>query len=189
MIFPRLDIHSHNNNRAYNAIINISPEDDILPDIYYSIGIHPWSTHLATPSMLDALTQKAHNKQIVAIGETGLDALKGGNIETQTELFKFHIKLSEQVGKPLIIHAVKTFPQIINLKQEHSPRQPWIIHGFRGKPELAKELLKHGFFISLGEKFNKETASIIPEDRLFYESDESPLSIKEIIAHINYYRQ
>lgn len=185
MIFPRIDIHTHDPSRTDSAIINISPNEDILPGTYYSMGIHPWDTATVTLSMLDALTSKAHNKQIVAIGETGLDALRGGEIASQIELFKFHIGLSEQLEKPLIIHAVRTFPLIIKLKQELKPRQPWIIHGFRGKPELAQELLRHGFYLSLGEKFNKETASIIPSDRLFYESDESPLPIEKIIALIN----
>lgn len=184
-MFPRIDIHSHDYNRVDSAIINISPEEDIRPGAYYSMGIHPWNTPIVTQSMLDALASKAHNKQIVAIGETGLDALRGGDIATQIELFKFHILLSEQLEKPLIIHAVKTFPQVIKLKQELKPRQPWIIHGFRGQPELAQELLRHGFYLSLGEKFNKETASIIPSDRLFFESDESTLPIEKIIARIN----
>ncbi len=185
MMFPHIDIHSHDSNRADSAIINILPEEDIRPGVYYSVGIHPWNTPTVTPSTLDSLASKARNEQIVAIGETGLDALKGGDIAKQIELFKFHINLSEQQRKPLIIHAVKTFPEIIKLKKELKPSQPWIIHGFRGKPELAQELLRHGFYISLGEKFNKETASIIPEDKLFYESDESPLPIEKIIALIN----
>lgn len=189
MMFPRIDIHSHLINRADSAIINISPKDDILPGIYYSIGIHPWDSESANASMLDYLTQKASNRQIVAIGESGLDSLKGGDITRQIELFKFHINLSEQVGKPLIIHAVKTFPIIIKLKKELKPSQPWIIHGFRGKPQLAEELLAHGFYLSLGEKFNKETALIIPEDRLLYESDESILPINEIITRIKTIRQ
>ena len=140
MIFPRIDIHTHDPSRADSAIINISPNEDILPGTYYSMGIHPWDTPNVTQTMLDALASKAHNKQIVAIGETGLDALRGGEIASQIELFKFHIELSEQLEKPLIIHAVRTFPLIIKLKQELKPRQPWIIHGFRGKPEQAQEL-------------------------------------------------
>lgn len=185
MMFPRIDIHSHDTKRADTAIINISPDEVVCPGTYYSMGIHPWDTPAVTQSMLETLASKVHNEQIVAIGETGLDALKGGNMAKQVELFKFHILLSEQLEKPLIIHAVKTFPQIIKLKQELKPRQPWIIHGFRGKPELAQELLRHGFYLSLGEKFNKETVSIIPSDRLFYESDESPLPIEKIISLIN----
>ena len=85
MIFPRIDIHTHDHSRVDSAIINISPNEDILPGTYYSMGIHPWDTATVTQSMLDALTSKAHNKQIVAIGETGLDALSGGEIASQTE--------------------------------------------------------------------------------------------------------
>ena len=66
---------------------------------------------------------------------------------------------------------------------------PWIIHGFRGKPQLAQQLLNKGFYISLGEKFNPETVSIIPVDRLLFETDESPLNINKIIDNITIYHK
>ena len=81
-------------------------------------------------------------------------------------------RLSEKNSLPLILHVVKAFPEIIALKKELKPRQPWIIHGFRGKPELAKELHRHGFFLSLGERHNPDAAAIIPAERLLLESDE-----------------
>lgn len=183
-LFPKPDIHSHDKQRVDDAVINISPFEDIIPGAVHSVGIHPWLAHEATHDTLQRLALMCAHRQIVAIGETGLDALRGGDISKQTEIFIKHIALSEEYRKPLIIHAVKTYSGIITLHRDLHPTQPWIIHGFRGKPQLAIELLRHGLYISLGEKFNPDTAAIIPDDRLFFESDESPLPISQIIYRI-----
>ncbi len=184
MMFPRIDIHTHDYSRADSAIINISPFEEMLPGAYYSVGIHPWDTATVDDSALERLSSVAADPRVVAIGETGLDALRGGEMAMQEKMFRYHIELSERLGKPLIIHAVRTLPQIIRLRDTLRPAQPWIIHGFRGKPQLAQELLRHGFHISLGEKHNPATAAVIPPDRLHYESDTSPLPITSIISKI-----
>lgn len=188
-MFPVPDIHTHDYRRAGSAIINISPDDSIMPGALHSVGIHPWQACEATENTIERLTTLCSHPQVVAIGETGLDAMKGGSINHQLEIFNLHITLSEQHRLPLIIHAVKTFDTVIRLKKRLKPAMPWIIHGFRGKPQLAVQLLNHGFYISLGEKFNPATAAIIPDDRLFTESDESLLPISAIIDRINEYRR
>ncbi len=184
-MFSLPDIHTHDHSRYATAIINILPGEEIMPGASYSIGIHPWNADKTTDKDLEILNKACHHPQVVAIGETGLDTQKGGNIDKQEELFRHHIALSEKYRKPLIIHAVKSFPTIIGIKRQVHPTMPWIIHGFRGKPQLATELLNHGFYISLGEKFNPATAAIIPTERLLTESDESSLSITEIAARID----
>ena len=59
---------------------------------------------------------------------------------------------------------------------------PWIIHGFRGKPQLAEALIRQGFYLSLGERYNPMSAAVIPIDRLLAESDGSRLMAAEISA-------
>ncbi len=108
---------------------------------------------------------------------------------TQLDVLSEHIKLSEQLELPLILHVVKAFNEIIQLRQRINPSQKWIIHGFRSKPELARQLLDNGFDLSLGEHFNAATAAIIPADRLHFETDESSLPISEIAHRILAARQ
>lgn len=184
LALPRPDIHCHDHARHATAIINISPSEQIIPDRFYSVAIHPWDAHTATSADIEKLDSTALHSQVILIGETGLDALRG-DIDAQMRLLTHHISLSESLHKPLLLHVVKQFQQIIALRKLIKPTQPWIIHGFRGKPQLATELIAHGFYISLGEKFNQESAAIIPADRLLFESDTSPLSINEIINRIN----
>lgn len=188
MILPCIDIHTHDKSRS-NAIINIYPNENIIEGIYYSVGIHPWHTLEVNSHTIEKLNNLAAHTQVVAIGETGIDALKGAPIEKQIEIFCHHVFLSEQHQKPLIIHCVKAFNEIIKLKKQLLPSMPWIIHGFRGKSQLVQQLIDKGFYISLGEHFNPKSASIIPTDRLLFETDESKLNINTIINNINIYRK
>ncbi len=169
------DVHTHNPT-AHDAIINVEPGFSAYRhDALYSIGIHPWNTPLATPQLLAALEAEAARPEIVAIGEAGLDKLKGGPLHKQIELFEKQVALSEKLAKPLIVHCVRAWAELLEVHRRLRPRQPWIIHGFRGKPQLARQLLSNGFYLSVGEKCNPDTLAMIPPDRLLRETDDSPV--------------
>lgn len=131
-----------------------------------------------------ALENIADSSRITAIGECGLDRLRGADIKRQEHLFARHIRLSEQLRKPMIIHCVRAFDRLLHMHREYRPHQLWIVHGFRGKPQLASQLVDNGIAISLGERFNPQTANIIPAGYLFFETDESLLPIQEIKSKI-----
>ncbi|KAF5030411.1 D-aminoacyl-tRNA deacylase [anaerobic digester metagenome] len=118
--------------------------------------------------------------RIVAIGETGLDKLKGPSFDVQIPVFKEHIVLSEKLGKPLIIHCVKAWEELLRVRDEANPAQPWILHGYRGKPELSKRLVREGFFFSVGDDINVESMELIPIERLFCETDEDFMDIRDV---------
>lgn len=147
----------------------------------YSVGVHPWDTGVFDPQLL---RREASRSDVVAIGETGLDKLRGLPMSEQIARLKTHILLSEQLGKPLILHCVKGYAGLIGLKRKLRPKQLWIVHGFRGKPQLYEQLSREGIYVSLGERFNEATAQLIPDDRLLIESDESPEDISQIAARI-----
>ena len=177
-----IDIHTHNCS-AKNSIYNSC--EKYIAGMSISMGTHPWHIGDDWKERLGAITGFANDKNVVAIGECGLDTLKSpAPIELQVEIFKAHIELSEELQKPLIIHCVKAYDRLIALHKEFSPKQAWIIHGFRGKPQQAVQLTRAGLYISLGEKFNPDSARIIPADRLFIESDESNAAIADIYAAV-----
>jgi TatD DNase family protein len=171
--FYTVDVHTH--VPAPQAIVNVTPFGNGNPFMsgceYYSIGIHPWLADKATPAAIARLQTLASDPRVVAIGEAGLDARRGPELDTQLPIFRLQAELAHALNKPLIVHAVATFPQIIQLKRNIRPSAPWIIHGFRGKPQLALELLHHDFYLSLGSHFNPNTLAIIPPDRLLHETD------------------
>ena len=181
------NIHTHTSIQPETEILSLSPEQ-LSTDIhvvYASGGIHPWNLTLEhSEHQWKALCQSAKDKRTIAIGECGLDKLKGPSMELQTAVFKQEAKLAENSSLPMIIHCVKAFNELIQLKKEISPRQPWIIHGFRGKFSLALDCIRHGFYLSIGSRFQTDTLKAIPLDRLFIETDESEESIGSIYQRI-----
>lgn len=184
-----INIHSHTleiPKDNHLSIYNLQLQSSITPPKTerFSAGIHPWyipKNPKQAIEMLKALTLKSN---MVAIGECGLDKLCQTPFELQKELFKAQINISEESKKPLIIHCVKSYNEIVELKKETNPTQTWIIHGFRGKPEVAAMLTKAGIVLSIGEKFNPETIKSIAIENLLIENDESPIPIEEIYQNI-----
>lgn len=155
------------------------------PGRLYSAGIHPWNAGRWTAGDLELLTALAGRPEVVAIGETGLDSARAGaDTEAQRELLMRHIELSERAGKPLLLHVVRQFNEIMALKRQLKPRQAWVIHGFRGKPELARQLIRAGFYLSYGERFNAGAVAVTPPERMLAETDESELGIDEIVRRL-----
>ena len=101
-------------------------------------------------------------------------------MDRQEELFREHASLSRIYGKPMIIHNVRGTDRLISIRRELRPAEPWIIHGFRGKPELARQLVREGFYLSVGERFNRDSLAEIPAERLLLESDDSAVDVREI---------
>ncbi len=168
------DVHSHNLSAATggDTVVSISPDMAMEPAGVYSVGIHPWdTTEPITLEALKKLVAAARDPRTVAIGECGIDRLRGGDIELQQRLFEFHAGLAERVGKPLIIHNVRADDLLAASMRRISPSQEWIIHGFRGKPERLKALLKTGFSISLGPGAPEDIVALIPPERLYRETD------------------
>lgn len=150
---------------------------------WFSCGIHPWYCDEAEPQ-LNFLKEIAGDERIVAIGEAGLDKLRGPDMDIQKYFFSEQIKLSEQLQKPLIIHCVKAWEEILLLQKTYKPTQPWIIHGYRGKLELTRQLAAHNFLFSIGERFNADSLKVIPFNKLFCETDVDDTSITDIYENI-----
>lgn len=163
---------------------NFSPVEGQL----YSVGIHPWD-EADSALRLDVLTALAARPEVAAIGEAGLDLAKGAPMYRQLLAFRRQVEISEEVGKPLIVHCVKTTDMIMGLRRDLRPRQPWVVHGFRGKPAAAQQLLRCGCWLSFGERFNAETVRMVPADFLLAETDCSEKPIQEIVAALSEARQ
>jgi len=186
-----LDIHSHQaltNRVGVLSIrnIRINLENDRIPDEgSFSVGVHPWDTEkvVVNPDFLD---QMIGLPNIAAVGECGIDWLRGADITVQINLFKQQALLAETHEKPVIIHCVQAWQEIFAMKKEMQPKVSWIIHGFKGKPELAVQLINHGFYLSFGENILISGSSAATSfghtsiDRIFLETDVSKCSIEEI---------
>lgn len=139
---------------------------------YYSLQLHPW--HLTGLQDIETYVSKARQLRddpyFIAIGECGLDALCDTPLPLQTQAFKAALQVAAELHKPVIIHCVKLWSQLLTETKGHQGLM--IIHGFRKGPELARQLLDAGFSLSLGQHYHPEVRAMIPQDRLFFETDE-----------------
>lgn len=186
------DTHTHIRNRSKNSLVNL-----IYPDstqALCSMGIHPWYI----PSAIDWENFELQFKDAnyVAIGECGLDKLCNTDFAKQMEVFQKQIEISERINLPLIIHCVKAYNELIEIKDRIRPTQPWIIHGFT-KSKIYESLRKKDFYFSFGSSICNEKnvdlrnlASRIPLELLFLETDEdNTRSIEDIYECLFQLRQ
>ena len=192
---PFIDIHTHRFVSANDilAVENVFAAD--IPgmsknnDRFFSAGLHPW--HINTLNFeqdILHIEETAPNPNLLAIGEAGLDRLCKVDFDLQKVVFTKQLEIATTVGKPMIIHCVKAFPEVVSLYLTSKSKTTLIFHGFNNNLQIAVSLLKHGFYLSFGhallnQKSNAyQVLSKIPDDRFFLETDDSGYSIEEIYA-------
>lgn len=174
------DFHHHNFSSNF-GIYNLKFTDS-LPEGYFSAGIHPDSISKNLDLQLEWLADAAANNRCVAIGECGLDA-RYDNFSLQMEVFKNQISLANKMRKPLIIHCVKSFPEIIEMSRK--AEVPVIIHGFNKRKTIGDALLQRHFMLSFGKSllYNVNLQTFfkeIPPDRFFIETDSAKVEIEDL---------
>jgi TatD DNase family protein len=186
MRYFNLHRHSPAKDLEETAIVNLFPEQEVPEKCLYSVGLHPW--HVSENTMekeLRLVELKGGNA--VAIGECGLDRCCDVSFELQLKAFRAQLEIAETLRKPLVIHCVRAYPELISEKKSSRDGALWIVHGFRGNAEIASQLVKHGFYLSFGEALMTDQRlgkifATIPDERFFLETDESAISIREIYA-------
>ncbi|RMZ60648.1 hydrolase TatD [Chryseobacterium nematophagum] len=180
------DFHHHKKTISY-GIYNLGYNETIPPTLY-SVGIHPMDINCnSIEKQIDWLTSNISD-HCFAIGECGLDALAPIDPKIQEMVFIKQIKLSNEMKKPLIIHCVRKFYEIISLKKQAT--QAMIIHGFNKKQGVAEDLLKNNFYLSVGKAvlYNlslQNTIRITPLDKLFLETDNDDFIIEELYKKVS----
>ena len=169
------DIHTHHHpNTPGEAIVQLMP-DAFYPQQghFYSVGLHPWEIKGDWRTQMAGILVKALHPQVAMIGEAGIDKKNGAApLEVQMEVFREHVRLSELLRKPLIIHCVKGFDEVLAIRKEMKATLPWLIHGFRGGIEQWQQLSRAGLLVSIGEHYDEELVKELPLSQLFIESDE-----------------
>ena len=175
------NFHHHNPQIAY-GIYNSTPEEKI-PEHYFSVGIHPQNIHEQWENDLENLKMISQNPKCLAIGECGLDALVNIDENHQKKVFEAQFIWANQIQKPVIIHCVKRFQELIPFQK--IAKVPMIIHGFNKKKAIADEMLKHGFYLSFGKSvlhnLSLQTSlKEIPLEKIFLETDDADFDIAEL---------
>ncbi len=186
---PFINLHSHRKPQSDEEFVIRNAyhfmDEKKLEALSYSVsaGIHPWQLKEDSLLQLNQLEKLASCKNVIAIGECGLDRIKGPAIEIQFDAFRSQIDIANRVKKPLILHLVKSYSDILAIS--HSLKTPWIVHGFKGNGIEAENLLKKGARLSFGPRvLTDETMqalfSSIPLDCIYLETDTKPVLIFEM---------
>lgn len=183
-----LDSHTHDDvfQERTMAVVNRYPGDVRTDDKWVSVGLHPWHVNDDWKVQLEKMRSEASLPCVCAIGECGLDKCCESNFRRQIEAFRAQVLLAEECGKPMIIHCVKSFQEIMAIHKEVRPQQKWLIHGFRGKPELVKQIMAKGMLVSFGHHYNVNSLAYVALNcrSLYLETDDCGFSIRQIYENV-----
>ncbi|BFM08653.1 TatD family hydrolase [Halioxenophilus aromaticivorans] len=120
--------------------------------LHIACGRHPWwiGENDDLSIFAQALLENAEASCCVAIGETGIDGLRGVDVNLQQRWFEQHLKVAEALNKPIVVHAVRAHPLIQRTLAKYKGLVRGVIHGFSGSPELAQQYWKLGFHLGIG---------------------------------------
>ncbi|HEX4958326.1 MAG TPA: TatD family hydrolase [Lacibacter sp.] len=177
-----IDIHTHSFTVSGHSQSVVSLYEQLerskQPGLY-SIGLHPCFLQNAK---LEDVKQWAVYERVLAIGECGLDKLSSFSMELQQQAFYKQVLLANEVQKPLIIHCVRAFDEVLAVLKH--ARVPVIFHGFNKRQELAKQLLDQGFYLSFGKILEQERMQkvirSVPLTQLFLETDMADIGIETV---------
>lgn len=200
-----IDIHTHldrleggpelalklaqENNVKRLITIGTEPEDlpivlelaqKYYPAVYCTIGVHPHEGVKYTNEVGQFLRENALRKEVVAIGEIGLDYYYNQSPQAeQIHAFREQLKIAEEVGLPVEIHTRDAEDDTIKILKEFEGKVNGVIHCFTGTEWLAREALALGYNISISGVVTFKNADslraivrdVVPLDRLHVETD------------------
>lgn len=153
----------------------------------FSVGLHPMYIDVQSiENQIITLKKESQKENCWAIGECGLDRRSTMTISEQENIFSEQIKWAMEIEKPIIIHCVKAFSELVKIKKKLNPSVAMVVHGFNNKEQIFTELLKNDFFFSFGNAILKPNSNAqkalknIPQNRLFLETDNTQVSINDI---------
>ena len=185
--FDQLIQHSHEAGVEHMLCVSINLEKypgmlekvRAYPNISVSVGMHPMAEQSDVFSV-EALTALAQDEKVIAIGETGLDYYyHKDNPQWQRERFRAHIRVANEVKKPIIVHTRDAGDDTLKiLREENAEACGGIIHCFTETQAFADQALELGFMISISGIVTfrnadalRAIAKTIPDDRLLIETD------------------
>ena len=171
--------------------MNFKPDEIFGKHDYFTIGIHPWDLNPETyADDIRTVESLLSHPRCVGVGEFGFDRVRGESIELQKKCFQDHMELLEGSGcKVAVLHIVKGYDLLSAFLAAKDPDCNILIHDYNGNTQITKELIRYkNIFFSLGqilsrksEKF-EEISSLLPIDRILFETDDRVVGIDSIYA-------
>ncbi len=193
MLYPTLqhyiNIHSHrkpqieNEFVVRNAFLRTNVSSLVQLPYALSVGLHPWHIQSVNSTQLtDILIEQATLRNVLAIGEIGLDKAIEIPMADQVKVFEVQFQVARALQKPVILHTVRAYNEMIPYLKK--TKVPFIFHGFNGNAQQAKELIKNGAVLSFGKGLwqDKVSEALLncPADSFLLETDAAPITIDKI---------
>ena len=147
--------------------------------IYAAVGSHPDAADEVNPEVLaEYRTLCRENPKIRAIGEIGLDYhYEDIPRDRQQAAFRAQMGLARELGLPVIVHEREAHEDGIRIVEEF-PEVTGVFHCYSGSAEMAKWLIRRGWYIGFtgvltfkNARRAVETAAAIPLERIVLETD------------------
>lgn len=143
-----------------------------------AVGFHPHEASAYSVEARDEIMRLASSDKVVAIGEIGLDYhYDFSPREVQKQVFSDQLDLAEKLNMPVIIHDREAHGDVMDILSVHK-NSFGIFHSYSGSGEMAKQVIKMGFYVSYSGSltFNsavnlRESVKYVPLDRLLIETD------------------
>ncbi|MGC4039505.1 MAG: TatD family hydrolase [Flavobacterium sp.] len=186
MKFYNLHTHKFTNDPNTLELVNQYPWEFDASIPLYSIGIHPWYIkEERVEADLKLIEEKLQLAECLALGECGLDKRIEIPMQLQKTVFEKQIALAEKHQKPLVLHLVAAYDELLEINKRLGITVPVILHGFSKNEHLAKQMLDAGFYLSFGKYLLrnpdlKQTFQAMPNDRFFLETD----TIEETLSQV-----
>lgn len=177
---PYIDIHTHHHYSMRDATVlsvrNIAMNNqEAIGYDNCSLGLHPWYINADTKELVKLMRTEVNRSNILAVGECGIDKHIGVPLDEQVLFFEQQIQLAKEFHKPLIIHCVRAFQEVVQKLSMAQFQFPVIFHGYRKNWILAKQLVDKGYYLSVGHHCldgnQDELLKVIPLSNLFLETD------------------
>ncbi|XP_010933950.1 uncharacterized protein [Elaeis guineensis] len=155
---------------------------DEYPCIIPCFGLHPWYVAERSPDWLRLLKDFFATTPAAAVGEIGIDkGSHGRNIEftEQVEVFRQQLELAKELRKPVSVHCVRAFGDLLEILQQTGPFPAGVVlHSYLGSAEMVSGLAKlgsyfsfSGYLTSMNMRKAKKMLKSVPPDRILIESD------------------
>jgi len=186
MQFFNLHTHNYTKTSSVLELVNQYPLEFDATVPFYSIGIHPWKIVVdAIEAELQIIESKLPLENCLALGECGLDKRIDTPLDLQVQVFEKQLLLAQKHKKPVIIHCVAAFQEVMEIKKRLNISVPMIVHGFSKNSQVANQLVAAGFYLSFGKYLlrNPELEAVflsVPNDHFFLETDTVEETIEEV---------
>ena len=146
--------------------------------VHAAVGSHPDDAEQVNEARIAVYRELCKNPRVKAIGEIGLDYhYEEPGREVQKRAFRMQLALAQELSMPVVIHEREAHEDGLRILEEF-PTIRGVVHCFSGSYEMAKELIKRGWYIGFtgvvtfkNARKAVETAANIPLDRILIETD------------------